>query len=104
MESRRDDIREAGVPFDERSHNRFRELHDERRLLSGLVAGVSNYKRGRGDPYRLGAMATVMKAGFPTWEHILLEPDEPWTRFVTKEAKRGARDAIADAKEVGDWA
>lgn len=103
LEERRDDIRAARVPFDERSHSKFRELHSEHRLLSGLVAGVSRYKRGRGDPNRLKAMALVMKAGLPTWEHLLLRPAEPWTPFVTKQAERGARAAIADAEELVRW-
>ena len=56
-EERRDKIRAAGLPFDERSHHPFREAHAERRLISGLVAGVARYKRGRGTPGRLPSEA-----------------------------------------------
>lgn len=100
LEQRRDQIRAAGVPFDERSHDRFRQLHAERRLISGLVAGVSRYNAGNGKPHRLKAMAAAMKAGLPTWENLLIQPGEPWTPYVTQEARRGARAAIADAKPL----
>ncbi len=100
LEERRDQIRAAGLPFDERSHHRFRELHAERRLISAFVAGVARYKAGGGDPVRLKAIAVVMKAGLPTWEHLLIQPSEPWAPYVTQEAKRGARAVIADAQAL----
>jgi hypothetical protein len=61
LQERRDQIRGAGVGFDERSHHRLRELHAERRLISGLVAGVARYRAGRGDPGRLKAMAVAIE-------------------------------------------
>ena len=97
-EERRDKIRAAGLPFDERSHHPFREAHAERRLVSGRVAGVARCKRGRGTPGRLKPIAAAMKAHLPTWEHLLIQPGEPWAPYVTPEAKRGARSAIADAE------
>jgi hypothetical protein len=100
LEERRDQIREAGLAFDERSHHRFRESYAEGRLLSGLCAGVERYKKGRGDPDRLQAMARVMKRGLPTWEDILIRRGEPWTPYVTPKARRGAQWAIADAKTI----
>jgi len=103
LEKRRDDIRAAGVPFDERSQSKFRELHDAHRLLGSLIAGVSRYRRGQGDPVRLKAMAQVIRAELPTWEHLLLRAEEPWTPFVTKEARRGAQAAIDDASELVPW-
>ena len=100
LQERRDQIRAAGLPFDERSHTQHRELHAEGRLISGLVAGVARYKAGAGKPWRLKAMAVAMKAGLPTWEHLLIQPGEPWAPYVTQGAKRGARAAIADAKSL----
>ena len=101
-EERRDKIRAAGLPFDERSHHPFREAHAERRLISGLVAGVARYKRGRGTPGRLpseaynsGDEGSPSDSGAPP-----IQPGEPWAPYVTPEAKRGARAAIADAEEL----
>jgi hypothetical protein len=98
LQERRDQIRDAGLKFDERSHYEFAKGYEAGTLLSGLCAGVGRFKAGRGDPQRLQAMARVMKAGLPTWEDLLIQPGEPWTPYVTPGARRGARAAIADAK------
>lgn len=100
LDERREQLRDVGLPFDERSHHHFRELHDERRLISGLCKGMGQYKKGRGDPDRLRPMAQAIKAGLDTWEHVLTRRGEPWTPYVTPEARRGATWAIEDAKDI----
>ena len=49
---------------------------------------------------RLKPITAAMKAHLPTREHLLIQPGEPWAPYVTPEAKRGARAAIADAEEL----
>jgi hypothetical protein len=98
LEERRDQIRAAGLTFDERSHHHLREAHADGTLLAGLCAGVGRYKTGGGDPHKLEVMAKVIKRGLPTWEDLLIRPGAPWAPYVTAEGRMGAKRCIADAK------
>jgi hypothetical protein len=99
LEERRDQIRDAGLRFDPRSETQLEKAYDEKHLLSGLCEGVARFKPP-GDPVRLQAMARLMKGGLDTWEHVLIRPGAPWERYVTPEARRGARTAIAEAQKL----
>ncbi|MPZ24444.1 MAG: hypothetical protein GEU28_13130 [Dehalococcoidia bacterium] len=99
LEERRHQIRDAGLRFDPRSETQLEKAYDEGNLLSGLCEGVARFKPP-GDPVRLQAMARLIKRGIDTWEHVLIRPGAPWERYVTPEARRGARAAIAEAQKV----
>jgi hypothetical protein len=99
LKERRDQIRDAGLRFDPRSEAQLQKAYGKGNLLSGLCEGVARFKPP-GDPVRLQAMARLMKRGLDTWEHVLIRPGEPWERYVTPEARRGARAAIAEAEKL----
>lgn len=99
LEERRDQIREAGLKFDPRSETRLEKAYDEGDLVGRLCKGVARFKPP-GDPVRLQAMARLMKKDLETWEHVLIRPGAPWADYVTPEARRGARSAIAEAQKL----
>lgn len=96
IEDRRDQIRAAKLPFGERQHHKLRVAHDEGRLIEALCGAMENY-RSSADEHNLRGMARTIRAGFPTWEEILIRPGEPWSPFVSPAARRGAKQSIADA-------
>jgi len=97
LEERRDLIRAIGPKFSERQHRYFRQAYAAGNLIAHLCGKMANYKKGHNDREYLEAMALLIKAGLPTWEHILIREREPWTDYVTDEARRGARQCIQDA-------
>jgi hypothetical protein len=101
VEEGRNQIRAAGLRFDERSHHRFREAHEEGNLLDGLCAGVERYyKEGSRDPNRLLAVAQVIKHDLPSWEHVLDPRGLPVGARRDARARLSAERAIADAKDL----
>jgi hypothetical protein len=57
---------------------------------------MEGYK-GEVDPYYLRPMAQAIERGLLTWEDVLIRTGAPWMPYVTPEARRGARLAIATA-------
>jgi hypothetical protein len=98
LEERREAIRAAGLTFSERQHHQLREAWHEHRLIDALCNAMEDYThKAAPNPYYLRPMAQAIKKGLETWEHVLIRRGEPWTRYVTPKARRGANKVIADA-------
>ena len=85
-------IRDAGLRFDERSHHQFREAHAEGHLLGGLCAGVERHREGIGDPNRLRAVAQAIKRGLPTREDVLISRGAPWAPYMSPRSTAGRQE------------
>ena len=63
-----------------------------------MCTAMENYTP-KWDEYYLRPMAHAIKRGLETWEHVLIRKGEPWSPFVTSEARRGAEACIQEATE-----
>ena len=98
LQDRRRAIREAKLPFGERQHAKLAKAHAQGHLIETLGQAMEKYKRPS-DDHNLKGMARALKNGFEVWEQVLITPGEPWSPYVSAEARRGARKSIADAEE-----
>lgn len=53
-----------------------------------------------GDPHYLTPMAHALKRNLETVEDVLIRRGEQWSRYVTPQARRGAKTIIADARKL----
>ena len=89
----------------EQQHRKLAAAYDDGRLIDALVEAMERRARtSEHSPVHLSQMAKVIKAGYPIWEQILIEPNKPWSRYFSgRLVREGAEGAIADAKAWAEW-
>ena len=107
LEERRDNLRAAHLwtGRTEQQHRKLAAAYDDGRLIDALVEAMERRARtSEHSPVHLSQMAKVIKAGYPIWEQILIEPNKPWSRYFSgRLVREGAEGAIADAKAWAEW-
>ena len=104
---RRDNLRAAKLwtRRTEQQHRKLEAAYDDGRLIDALVDAME--RRARASVHsdvHLSQMAKVIKAGYPIWEQILIEPNKPWSRYFRgRLVREGAEGAVADAKAWAEW-
>ena len=89
----------------EQQHRKLEAAYDDRRLIDALVETMERRARTPvHNDVHLRQMAKVIKAGYPIWEQILIEPNKPWSRYFRgRLVCEGAEGAVADAKAWAEW-
>jgi hypothetical protein len=107
LEERRENLRaqKLWTGRTEQQHRKLEAAYDDRGLIDALVDAME--RRARTSVHsdvHLRQMAKVMKAGYPIWEQILIEPNMPWSRYFRgRLVREGAEGAVADAKAWAEW-
>jgi hypothetical protein len=78
-----------------RSWTGLRIAHRDGRLLDEMTEWLPGYK-GLGANSSATSMTEIVKAGQRTWEHILLEPNQPWTPYVTDTQRQKLLECLRD--------
>jgi hypothetical protein len=87
---------EAGGPYSpSRSWTGLRIAHREGRLLDAMTDWLPDYN-GLAANSSATSMTEIVKAGQRTWEHILLEPNQPWTPYVTDTQRQKLLECLHD--------
>jgi hypothetical protein len=74
---------EAGGPYSpSRSWTSLVTAYKNGRLLEAMTDWLPDWN-GLSHDSSATSMTEIVKAGQRTWEHILLEPNKPWTPYVT---------------------
>ena len=107
LEERREKLRaeKLWTGRTEQQHRKLAAAYDDGRLIDALVEAMERRARKpEHNPVHLSQMAKVVKAGYPIWEQILIEPNKPWSRYFSgRLVREGAEGAIADAKAWAEW-
>jgi hypothetical protein len=107
LEERRENLRaeKLWTGRTEQQHRKLEAAYDDGRLIDALVEAME--RRARTSVHsdvHLRQMATVIKAGHPIWEQILIEPNKPWSRYFRgRLVREGAEGAVRDAKAWAEW-
>ena len=107
LEERRENLRaeKLWTGRTEQQHRKLEAAYDDGRLIDALVEAME--RRARTSVHsdvHLRQMAKVIKAGYPIWEQILIEPNKPWSRYFRgRLVREGAEGAVADAKAWAEW-
>ena len=107
LEERRENLRaeKLWTGRTEQQHRRLEAAYDDRRLIDALVETMERRARTPvHNDVHLRQMAKVIKAGYPIWEQILIEPNKPWSRYFRgRLVRERAEGAVADAKAWAEW-
>jgi len=87
---------EGGNPYSPgQSWTSFVVAHRESRLIEHMTEWLADY-RGLSNDSAATSMIEIVKAGQRTWQHILLEPNKPWTPHVSNAQRAKLLECLRD--------
>jgi hypothetical protein len=86
----------GGNPYSpSRSWQALMRAHNGGKLLAYMTEWLDEYKSLPCNGYA-DAMVQIVKCGQRTWEHILLEPNQPWTPYITDRQRAALLKCLTD--------